>query len=246
VRWTQHAAELFLHSSGGENTIAAVVNPGPASLGAVQVTLKSNGATVSATPPFENWTPLHLPLAACEGGEEVRLLIEVDQLRCPFAVGAHNDLRNLGVMVQRALLYRMTSELVMGEHDPVCYSGAGWYHLEDGLRWTQQSAELFLRASGGEQQLVVETNPGSEKLGPVTVCLRCGEQQQEYLMDRDGWTTLSLALPACEADEMVRVQIEVDRLRCPAEVGLSPDPRSLGVMVRRAALTAAADEMTEA
>jgi len=133
----------------------------------------------------------------------------------------------------------VTSPVVtMGQNDEL-HSGIGWYPLEEELeplRWTLESAELFLRATGGEDCVVAEVHGGPAAIGPVTVTLRCGEAQQHYPLPSNAWTPLRLAIAPCEAGAELRVLIEVDRLRCPLTLGFNQDSRQLGVMVRRVAL----------
>lgn len=238
VRWTQQSAEVFLRARGGENALGVEINTGLAALGPVEVTLRSDGVAATFTPPPGAWVPLRLPIAPRSSGEEVKLLLDVDHLRCPVVQGAANDARSLGVMVRRVALEQITNRFIMGANDAP-HIGTGWYGLDnipEALRWTQQTAQVFLQAEGGESQILVEVSAGPPALGPVQVSLRCGEHSASYRLEEDGWTPLLLALPPCAAGAEVLLTIEVDHLRSPAEAGLSGDTRGLGVMVRRVVL----------
>src|SRR5262249_45971409 len=85
---------------------------------------------------------------------------------------------------------RVTSDVViMGQNDEL-HTGLGWYPTEEApepLRWTQQSAELFLRARGGEDTISAEVNSGPGGIGPVTAILRCGKFEQQFALEGDGW-----------------------------------------------------------
>jgi SAM-dependent methyltransferase len=142
---------------------------------------------------------------------------------------------------------RVTSPLVvMGENDEL-HIGLGWFpdamHAEppEPFRWTQQAAEIFLRARGGETHLTAEISGGPEMLGPVDVTLRCNTAEQTATLHGDTWVPLSLDIPSCAPGDEVRLIIEVDKLRCPARVGFNEDPRELGVLVQRVYLTSSAD-----
>ena len=128
--------------------------------------------------------------------------------------------------------------VVIGQNDEL-HTGLGWHLLDDlpdPTRWTQQAAEVFLRAKGGEDMVVVEVNPGPPALGPVQVTLRCGDAHQDYALKSDGWSLLHLPVAPHEARAEIRLLIEVDHLRCPATQGINEDGRQLGVMVRKVAL----------
>lgn len=240
VRWTQQTAEVFLRARGGENVLIVEVYTGPATLGAVEVTLSCAGASMQALPPADTWYPLRLPLAPRAPGEEVRLTIAVDRLRCPAREGVSIDPRSLGVMVRRALIGQVTDSVEIGTNDDP-HLGVGWHEPEQppaSLRWTRQTAEVWLTAQGGESGIVVEAGPGPVALGPVAVTLRCGDATASFRLTEDAWTPLHLALPACEPGASVLIEIDVDGLRSPAAQGLSGDTRSLGVMVRKVALVA--------
>lgn len=136
-------------------------------------------------------------------------------------------------------LRRITSDVVtMGQNDEL-HTGLGWYmpeEIPETVRWTQKSAEAFLRARGGEDSAIVEVNSGLRALGPVQVTLRSGDASQQYMLDPEQWTALRLPIAPCEAGAEVQVLIEVDQVRCPADKGVNLDGRQLGVMVRRIAL----------
>jgi SAM-dependent methyltransferase len=235
VRWTQQRAEVFLRAAGGEDTLTLELNSGPAALGTVQVTLRCADASTQMSPPAASWVPLVLQLPPQQAGDEVAVTIEVDQLRCPAEQGLSPDPRQLGVLVRMLALQRPTASMTMGDNDLPPQLGAGWYeretHARTPLRWTQQCAEVFLQAAGGEERLVLELNSGPTALGDVQVRLRCGDHSSSATPASDSWSTLVLPLPACAPAAELTVTIEVDQLRWPAARGLGDDQRGLGVMV---------------
>jgi SAM-dependent methyltransferase len=142
-------------------------------------------------------------------------------------------------------LRRVTSDVVtMGQNDEL-HTGLGWYPLErlhEPVRWTQQSAEIFLRAKGGEDTIVAEVNASANILGPVQLTLRSNNAEQHYTLDGNDWTSVALAIPPCDPGAEVHVVLEVDRLRCPATLGVNQDQRQLGVMVHSVALRRQSDD----
>ncbi len=142
---------------------------------------------------------------------------------------------------------RVTSSLItMGQNDEL-HTGLGWYPLErlhEPVRWTQKTAEIFLRAQGGEDTVIVEVNANEGNLGSVQLTLRSDNAEQQYMLDGDDWTSVELAIPPCEPGAEVQVVLEVDHLRCPAALGVNQDPRQLGVLVRKVALDKRSDNQT--
>ncbi len=143
-------------------------------------------------------------------------------------------------------LYRSTfslrkvdsNEIKMGRND-MKHSGMGWFPQETfdpTSRWTQQRAELFLRAQGNETRLYANINGLGARLGAVTLTLRCGEAIRQYTLTTDEWTTLELPIATTTAGDELLLEIEVDKLRCPMELGISQEPRHLGVLVQHVAL----------
>lgn len=131
-------------------------------------------------------------------------------------------------------------EVVMGYNDER-QIGIGWFGTESyyiDMRWTELSAQVYLQARGGEAAVAVELNPGPAGIGPVEVTLRSGEERLTVHPPADTWTRYVLPIKPCEPQQMVHVYIDVDKLRCPADLGFNPDPRELGVLVRRVALVA--------
>jgi UDP-perosamine 4-acetyltransferase len=69
-----------------------------------------------------------------------------------------------------------------------------------------------------------------------TLRLRCGEgpeQVVEFFSGTLAWRMVDLPLTGVRADTSVRIQIAVAHTFVPSKLGISPDPRALGVMVRR-------------
>lgn len=137
---------------------------------------------------------------------------------------------------------RVSSDsVVMGQND-TRHIGTGWYPLEESTppqRWTQQAAEIFLKARGGEEAVTAIVSSGPPGLGPVQVTLRSGTAAAHFRLADGSWTPLRLPIAPPTAGDEVAVTIEVDQLRCPAEIGFNRDGRRLGVMVRQVSLEAA-------
>jgi UDP-perosamine 4-acetyltransferase len=69
-----------------------------------------------------------------------------------------------------------------------------------------------------------------------TLRLRCGEgpeQVVEFFSGTLAWRMVDLPLTGVRADTSVRIQIAVAHAFVPSKLGISPDPRALGVMIRR-------------
>ena len=74
-----------------------------------------------------------------------------------------------------------------------------------------------------------------------TLRLRCGEGPEHVVEFPSGalaWTTVDLPLAYVRADGHMRIHLGVGHTFIPFELGVSPDPRALGVMIRQIELLA--------
>lgn len=102
LRWTQREAHVHLLLPTGAAAVEAEVCSGPAALGQVRFSLGVAGLGQEQTVALESdrWHTVILPLPEMTG-EQVQVVLRVDETRNPAALGLSRDARDLGVMVRR-------------------------------------------------------------------------------------------------------------------------------------------------
>lgn len=115
MRWTRQDAVTYLRARGGETSVEVDLNPGPAGIGPVTVTLRLGDATLEVQPPPDAWTTCTLPIPPCAPGATYTFVISVGQLRIPKQLGYNEDGRELGVLVRRIALTQPAAET---PHEP--------------------------------------------------------------------------------------------------------------------------------
>ncbi len=99
VRWTGAKAQAFLWRAPNHTRLHARVNPGPAQLGPVSLTVTAAAAERQFQLTPATWTDIELGLPPGEPGE-LAVVFQADPVRRPIDAGIGKDTRNLGVQVQ--------------------------------------------------------------------------------------------------------------------------------------------------
>ncbi len=134
-----------------------------------------------------------------------------------------------------ALHHIVDSRIVAGQHDET-QLGQGWYPAEletRHMRWTGGRASIYLRRQDGQRFFNLEIDPMAATLGPVTLTVTIGAENQEFKLASDGSQVLRVPLPPALPAEF-EVVLTVTPIRIPARLGLNADTRPLGVAVRQA------------
>lgn len=114
--------------------------------------------------------------------------------------------------------------------------GEGWHACEDGFRWAQQEATLYLLRSRGQDVLELEVWAGPKQLGPVELTIDAGGSIATKKVQPNSWRKLQVALPSIKSEKTIlRVTLRVPQMRNASALGNS-DTRDLGVAVRAARL----------
>ena len=121
----------------------------------------------------------------------------------------------------------------------------GFSRPESGGRWTDGStATIHLKLapeSVGIGRMRLHIMPFVTEEKGQTLRLRCGEGPEHVVEFPSGalaWTTVDLPLADVRADGHMRIHLGVGHTFIPFELGVSPDPRALGVMIRQIELLA--------
>src|SRR4030095_10065815 len=198
------------------------------------------------------WRRVDLPLTGVRADTSVRIQIAVAHTFVPSKLGISPDPRALGVMVRRI---ELVSNAVAEDFVPLAIGSS--------ITLSSADAELMIRLAGfGRPEpdgrwidgslatIDLKLAPESVEIGRLrlhmmpfvtedkgqTLRLRCGEgpeQVVEFFPGTLAWRMVDLPLAGVRADTSVRIQIAVAHTFVPSKLGISPDPRALGVMVRR-------------
>jgi SAM-dependent methyltransferase len=127
------------------------------------------------------------------------------------------------------------SELLL-DGEEASHLGCGWHEVEQGYRWTERHATLFLHRSKGQNTLELELTSGPAQFGPITATVAAGSAQIRRKLRTEPWQTVQFRMPPMQAEQSIlQVSITVDRVRPAAQLG-GDDRRELGVAVRAARL----------
>ena len=123
----------------------------------------------------------------------------------------------------------------------------GFSGPESGGRWTDgATASISLKLapdSADIARLRLHMMPFVTQTEGQTLRLRCGkagEQVAHFPPGAPAWTTVDLPLEETRPAALTRIQIEVGQTFVPSKLGMGPDPRALGVMIRHIELLAEA------
>ena len=121
----------------------------------------------------------------------------------------------------------------------------GFSMPELGGRWTDgATASISLKLapdSAGIGRLRLHMMPFVTQTEGQTLRLRCGKSEEQVAHFSPGapaWTTVDLPLEDTRPAALARIQIEVGQTFVPSKLGIGPDPRALGVMIRQIELLA--------
>ena len=155
---------------------------------------------------------------------------------CPLVMEARNRPRH----------HEIVDHITMGEND-FHHLTAGWHPLErvpEPIRWTSGASDFLLRPGGGRRLFVEAIHWRKSEAGPFWRMrtagsrVRCRVEVEGRDLGgawvRSGrWNLLTFALPRALAGPVVQGRILAEPAWVPADEGLGPDTRRLGVAVRR-------------
>lgn len=154
-------------------------------------------------------------------------------------VGGAGDGRSMPLISgdQRVCWSPPPSRLIIGDRDEE-FLGDGWYVVEDWpprVRWTTHRATVYLRKRPEAWTLgLALCRPFHDARVACGRVLLNGEVVGTFQLATPQFQDVTFPLPSgdADADRAVEVTIEVDDPIVPAQLGLSEDPRLLGVAVR--------------
>ena len=182
--------------------------------------------------------------------------------RAPAELGLSNDSRRLGIGIAEARLepaagaaatsavnaaaYRLGDTLDFRTNGNVApYLGSGWAQREAWGTWTDGDIAILRLA------------PTTKAKGDLVLSIRAfgliapqiprqevevrvnGRPAGSWAFDSAGMTDRELRLPAALLDDILEIAFVPKNARAPAELGLSPDARRLGMAVAAVTLRAA-------
>jgi hypothetical protein len=127
------------------------------------------------------------------------------------------------------------------------FVGSGWWHLSDGaFTWTDgdmATLDLAVPQSEAGAGLDFAVYPYlAPAISDRTVEVRAeGRSLARWRFDRSEWTERRVELPAELTGRPITIELHLGTVRSPRELGLSDDPRQLGLAVRTIAIDARMD-----
>src|SRR5262249_50276862 len=207
--------------------------------------------TVEFLPGTLAWRTVDLPLTGVHSDTFIRIRIAVGQMFVPSKLGISPDPRALGVLIRKLeLLTDAVDELLplapgnsinLGSPDLdhiVRLAGFSGPH-PDG-RWTDGTvATINLKLPPETIQkgrLRLHVMPFVTEKNGQSLRLRCGEGPEKVVEFSPGnfaWRTVDLPLAGAQADGHAQIQLVIGQTFVPLKLGMSSDPRALGVMVQK-------------
>ena len=207
---------------------------------------------VEFSPGTLAWRTVDLPLAGIRADTLMRIQIAVAHMFVPSEVGIGPDLRLLGVKIRHIELLNDAVEdllLPLAAGNSINLSSPDVDHMvrltgfsepdPDG-RWTDGTVatiDLKLAPESIEMgRLRLHVMPFVTEEKGQTLQLRCGEgpeQIVEFSSGRLAWRIVDLPLADVQTDGHARIHLGVAHTFVPSKLGISPDPRALGVMIRQ-------------
>lgn len=253
-------AELRIRVDGleeGENALSLLIGTisvGPAS--PLMVEMLANGESIATRHFIDPAAGGHWRVPLREehvgGSGQIELTLLVDDPQSPQELGWSTDDRALGIhvrtlsVVDRDRPVRVGETLVFSEGSEAEHLlGDGWAATEPTGAWTvEDTARIALRLAdhnSGDVDVVLELAPFVTSDHPelaVEVWVREQRVAAQLFRYKEPAHPLHVRLPAALVDEAGRATLEL-RLSEPArpiDVGLSEDPRRLGVHLRSLAI----------
>jgi UDP-perosamine 4-acetyltransferase len=211
---------------------------------------------VEFSPGTLAWRVVDLPLTGVHSDTFIRIRIAVGQMFVPSKLGISPDPRALGVLIRKIELLTDAVDdlipLVPGKSinlsspniDHIVHL-AGFSGPDPDGRWTDSALatiDLKLAPESLEKgRLRLHMVPFVTEHKGQTLRLRCGEGPEkvvEFLPGKFAWRMVDLPLAGVQADGHTQIELKVGHTFVPVKLGMSPDPRALGVMVRQIELVA--------
>ena len=212
---------------------------------------------VEFSPGTLAWRTVDLPLAGVRADTLVRIQIAVAHMFVPSEVGLGPDLRLLGVKIRHIELLNDAVEdllLPLAAGKSINLSSpdvdhmvrlAGFSEPDPDGRWTDGTVatiDLKLAPESIEMgRLRLHVMPFVTEEKGQTLQLRCGEGPEQVLEFSPGtlaWRIVDLPLAGVQADGHAQIRLVIGHTFVPSKLGMSPDPRALGVMIRQIELLA--------
>jgi hypothetical protein len=181
-----------------------------------------------------------LPAELVGHRSRIELVFRAPDARSPIQSGTGEDMRPLGVFVQR-LAFRPPFECPTGERlalgsgtkDRPMLAG-GWSHPDPGGRWTiGPVARLLLRPSSAPTLLEWEAAPVSAPSAPPTRVEVTANGVALGAIDYEGDPRrVQLPLQNAAGEHELLLSWRIHNPRSPKQLGLSEDPRPLGLFFR--------------
>ncbi|MGH7783097.1 MAG: hypothetical protein ACREO5_04560, partial [Candidatus Binatia bacterium] len=212
---------------------------------------------VEFSPGTRAWRMVDLPLAGVRADKFVRIQIAVAHMFVPAEMGLGKDLRSLGVRIRSIELLTDAVEdlLPLAAGKSIDLSSpdvdyhmvrlAGFSEPEPDGRWTDGTvATIDLKLtleSIAMGRLRLHVMPFVTEKKGQTLRLRCGEGPEQVLKFSPGtlaWRIVDLPLAGVQADGKAQIRLVIGHTFLPSKLGMSPDLRALGVMIRQIELLA--------
>ena len=211
---------------------------------------------VEFSPGTLAWRTVDLPLAGVRADTLMRIQIAVAHMFVPSEVGIGPDLRLLGVKIRHIELLTDAVEdlLPLAAGNSINLSSpdvdhivrlAGFSEPDPDGRWTDGTVatiDLKLAPESIEMgRLRLHVMPFVTEEKGQTLQLRCGEGPEQVLEFSPGtlaWRIVDLPLAGVQADGHAQIRLVIGHTFVPSKLGMGPDPRALGVMIRQIELLA--------
>jgi len=211
---------------------------------------------VEFSPGTLAWRIIDLPLAGVHSNTFIRIRIAVGQTFVPSKLGISPDPRALGVLIRNIELLTDAVDglLPLAVGNSINLSSpdvdhivrlAGFSGPDPDGRWTDSAlATIDLKlapASVEKGRLRLHLMPFVTEEKGQTLRLRCGDGPEKVVEFSPGtlaWRTVDLSLAGVQADGHAQIELAVAHTFVPSKLGISPDPRALGVMIRQIELMA--------
>ena len=211
---------------------------------------------VEFSPGTLAWRMVDLPLAGVRADTLVRIQIDVAHMFVPSEEGIGPDLRLLGVKIRHIELLTDALEdlLPLAAGNSINLSSpdvdhivrlAGFSGPDPDGRWTDGTVatiDLKLAPESIEMgRLRLHVMPFVTEEKGQTLQLRCGEGPEQVLEFSPGtlaWRSVDLPLAGVQADGHAQIRLVIGHTFVPSKLGMSPDHRALGVMIRQIELLA--------
>src|SRR5262249_44116943 len=206
---------------------------------------------VEFSPGSLAWRIVDLPLAGVQANGLAQIQLVVGQTFVPLKLGMSPDPRALGVMVQKIELLDHGGDdfLPLAAGNSINLSSSDIDHIvrlagfsrpdHDG-RWTDSTMatiDLKLAPESVEKgRLRLHMMPFVTEETGQTLRLRCGEGPEQVVEFSPGtlaWRIVDLPLAGVQADGHPQIQLVIGQTFVPLKLGMSSDPRALGVMVQK-------------